>query len=376
MQEGCGVCSLPQLPVNFSMVYSPLKFPQDIIHLRNFLPLEGWTARSLSCLQRQWQYPSSGDVMVPVSPIKQRLRRDYFRWRHTRVVRGVLQTPALPAGNLPFILLSMVQKKDVLSYLVALKSFAVFANPQRIVVVCDPSIDLNDRALLTQHVPHIELRAADEFVHPEIPRGGTWERLLAICSYAEENYVVQLDADTVTVGAPGAVLNAIENRTGFVLGEEARQSLLSLAQATANAKADHEGQSHIQGFAEACMAEVGLPASRLYVRGCSGFTGFPQSSGMLEQLLQFSIFMSNRIGRARWSSWGTEQITSNYLVANAAGTRVLPFPAYATPDAMDEGTVFIHFIGSIRFSNDKYEKTSRTAIQRMTASNSQLGPGS
>lgn len=311
--------------------------------------------------------------MVSVSSIKQRLRRDYFRWQHNRAVRGVLQTPSLPAGNLPFILLSMVQKRDVLSYLVALKSFAAFANPQRVVVVCDPSIDAKDRDVLRKHVPHIELRAADEFVHPDIPRGGTWERLLAICSYARENYVVQLDADTVTVGAPGAVLDAIERRVGFVLGEEARQSLLTLDQTTANAKADVWGQSHIQGFAEACMAEVGLPASKLYVRGCSGFTGFPQSTEMLENLLQFSILMSSRIGSARWSSWGTEQVTSNYLVANAAGTEVLPYPRYGTPNAMDEDTVFIHFIGSMRFSNDKYEKTSRTVIQRMASSNYQPG---
>lgn len=311
--------------------------------------------------------------MVSVSSIKQRLRRDYFRWQHTRAVRGVLQTPSLPAGNLPFILLSMVQKRDVLSYLVALKSFAAFANPQRVVVVCDPSIDAKDRDVLRQHVPHIELRAADEFVHPDIPRGGTWERLLAICSYAKENYVVQLDADTVTVGAPDAVLNAIERRVGFVLGEEARQSLLTLDQTTANAKADVWGQSHIQGFAEACMAEVGLPTSKLYVRGCSGFTGFPQSTEMLENLLQFSILMSSRIGSARWSSWGTEQVTSNYLVANAAGTEVLPYPRYGTPNAMDEETVFIHFIGSMRFSDDKYEKTSRTVIQRMASSNYQPG---
>jgi hypothetical protein len=311
--------------------------------------------------------------MLSVSAIKQRLRRDYFRWLHTRAVRGVLETAPLRAGTLPFLLLSMVQKRDVLSYLVALKSFAVFANPRQVVVVCDPSIDARDREVLRQHVPHIELRSADDFVHPDIPRGGTWERLLAICSYAKENYVVQLDADTVTVGAPDAVLAAIQNQTGFVLGEESNQSLITLACTTANARADELGQSHIQGYAEACMAEVGLPASAMYVRGCSGFTGFPTSTGMLEQLLQFSNAMSHTVGMARWSSWGTEQVTSNYLVANAVGTKVLPYPAYGTPDTMNEDTVFIHFIGSMRFTSDKYEKTSRTVIRRMTSYNSQPG---
>ena len=135
--------------------------------------------------------------MHSVSAIKQRLRRHYFRLLHSRVTRGVLGTVPLCAGTMPFILLSMVQKRDVLSYLVAVKSFAAFANPQRVIVICDPSIDAKDREVLKQHVPHMELRAADEFVHPEIPRGGTWERLLAICSYAKENYIVQLDAEAL-----------------------------------------------------------------------------------------------------------------------------------------------------------------------------------
>lgn len=305
--------------------------------------------------------------MPTVSSIKHRLRREYFRWQHHRAVRDVLKTAPLSAGTIPFILLSMVQKRDVLSYLVALKSFTGFANPQRIVVVCDPSIDAKDMEVLRQHVPHIELRAATEFVHPDIPRGGTWERLLAICSYARDSYVIQLDADTVTVGAPAEVLQAVAAQSGFVLGEEASQSLLTLATTSRNAKEDEWGQLHIQGFAEACMAEVGLPQSAMYVRGCSGFTGFPPSTAMLEQLLQFSSCMSGKIGRTRWASWGTEQVTSNYLVANATGTRVLPYPAYGTPDVMNADTAFIHFIGSMRFANDKYEKTSRKVIQRMPA---------
>lgn len=311
--------------------------------------------------------------MPSVSAIKQRLRRDYFRLRHNRAVRGVLQTAPLRPGAMPFLLLSMVQKRDVLSYLVALKSFAAYASPKRVVVVCDPSIDARDREVLREHVPHIELHAADEFVHPDIPRGGTWERLLAICNFASDNYVVQLDADTVTVGMPTAVLSAIENQTGFVLGEESRQSVITLARTTENAKADEFGQHHIQGYAEACMAEVGLPESSMYVRGCSGFTGFPPSTEMLDKLLQFSNAMSRTIGKVRWASWGTEQVTSNYLVANAVGTTVLPYPAYGTPNAMNEDTVFIHFIGSMRFSDNKYEKTSRTVIQRMAVSNYQPG---
>lgn len=311
--------------------------------------------------------------MVSVISIKQRLRRDYFRWMHTRAVRHVLKTPRLSAGDLPFMLLSMVQKRDVLSYLVALKSFTAFANPRRVVVVCDPSIDARDRQILRQHVPHIELRDAKEFVHEQAPRGGCWERLLAICHYATDNYVVQLDADTVTVQPPIEVLDAISTRAGFVLGEEPQQAVITLETTSRNAKADEYGQLHIQGYSEACMAEVGLPSASLYVRGCAGFTGFPPTPDMKERLIHFSSCMAGKMGMPRWSLWGTEQVASNYLVANASATRVLPYPKYGTPDAMDEKTAFIHFIGSLRFINDKYEKTSRSVIQRMAAAGYQPG---
>lgn len=304
--------------------------------------------------------------MVSVLSITRRLRRDYFSWQHTWAIRDVLKTPPLPIGVLPFIALSMVQKRDVLSYLVAIKSFSAFANPSRVVVVCDPSIDESDKIILRHHVPHIELRAAEEFAHQQLPRGGCWERLLAICGYVESAYVIQLDADTVTVRSPTEVLEAISSQSGFVLGEESRQCLITLDTTSRNAKADFHGQLHIQGYSEACMAEVGLPSNSMYVRGCAGFTGFPPTAGMLDQLLQFSSSMVGRIGMSRWTTWGTEQVASNFLVANAHGTQVLPFPKYGTPDVMNDETAFIHFIGSLRFVNDKYEKASRRVIKRMS----------
>ncbi len=96
-----------------------------------------------------------------------------------------------------------------------------------------------DRKILQTHVPHIELRHADEFTHPDIPRGGCWERLCAISHYTKGNYVVQLDADTLTIGSIDNVVNAIANKAGFVLGEEPSQCLLSLAQVSANGPTEH-----------------------------------------------------------------------------------------------------------------------------------------
>lgn len=300
--------------------------------------------------------------MSLLSRVIQRVKRDYFRGQYNKVVRQVLTTAALKQGTLPFMLLSMVHQRDVQSYLVAVKSFAHFLNPERIVVVCDPSISPDDRATLKRHVPHIELREADEFTHPAMPRGGTWERLFAIANYSPENYVVQLDADTLTVRPIPEVLEAVKAGHGFVLGEMPDTPIRSLPQTREHALPKLRPGAHIQTLSEAAMAEVGLPAEARYVRGCSGFTGFPRSAAMREQMIDFSRRMGGKLGED-WKRWGTEQVTSNYLIANSAGTRSLPFPKYGTPDCATGETAFFHFIGSMRFINGKYEATSRQAIE-------------
>jgi hypothetical protein len=304
--------------------------------------------------------------MSLVKTVVQRIKRDYFRWQYKKVAQQVLATKPLARGELPFMLLSMVHQRDVQSYLVAVKSFACFANPARIVVVCDPSIDDQDRAVLRHHVPHAELRRAEEFTHPSMPRGGTWERLFAIAGFVRDNYVVQLDADTLTVQPIPEVLEAIRSGKGFVLGEMPDTPLRSLPATRENALPWMRPGAHIQGIAETEMVNAGLPEDARYVRGCSGFTGFPRSGEMQDTMIDFSRRMTDKL-RDDWRRWGTEQVTSNYLVANAHGTAALPFPKYGTPDCATTETAFFHFIGSMRFVNSKYEATSRQAIRLISS---------
>lgn len=299
--------------------------------------------------------------------LKQRATQSVCRRLYQRGVASITRTAPLQPGALPYTLLSMVQHRDVLPYLVALKSFHRELPAQRIVVVCDPSITPEDRALLRAHAGHLELRNADEFVHPQIQRGGTWERLYAISEYARDGYVVQLDADTLSIGAMPEVARAIEQGCAFVIGESAGQTTQTLeaTAAFARAKSQHSGAAvHVQFLVEADLADAGLGEGLRYVRGCSGFTGFPRDASMRERLLAFSVRMQQRHG-GRWADWGTEQITSNYLVANAPGIEVLPWPRYGTPDQLRTDTVFLHFIGYLRFINRYYERFSRQAIERL-----------
>lgn len=258
----------------------------------------------------------------------------------------------------------MMHTRDLLSYLVAVKSFASRINPQRIVMVCDPTVSRSDRLIVAEHIPHIEFRDADEFVSPQIPRGGTWERIYAISEYAKSDYVIQLDADTVTRAEIPEVAAAVSAGAGFVLGESPSQTLLSFSEISEQARRKLSSNNHIQTQSEAALIDIGLPPSTLYVRGCSGFSGFPVDEGMRECLLDFSARMSKTFGQ-KWASWGTEQVTSNYLVANANKTQVLPFPKYGTPDVGFEEAAFLHFIGSMRFINGKYQQATNSVVRAL-----------
>ncbi len=307
--------------------------------------------------------------MSLIHSVVQRLKRDYFRWDYSRRAHGILATAPVVQGTQPFMLLSMVQKRDVVPYLVALKSFTHFLNPARIVVVCDPSIDADDRAVLTAHIPHIELRRADEFTDPRIPRGGCWERICAIAHYSEQCYVVQLDADTVTTQPIPEVQAAMQANTAFTLVEREETLILPLQEVRDIQLPKTTPDSHIQRKSEAAMATVGLPAGAGYIRGCAGFTGFPKGSSMRDDMLDFSSRMGGALGD-EWKSWGTEQVASNYLIANCPGAVALPFPKFGTPNRATGDTAFYHFIGSMRYINNRYGMTSQHAITLLASSRS------
>lgn len=289
----------------------------------------------------------------------------YARWRFNRVVRNVRRLPALSRGNMPFTLLSMVHTRDVESYMLAARSFARFLNPGRIVVVCDPSITEEDRASMRACIPHIELRSATEFRHPELPVGGCWERLFAITEYACDSYVIQLDADTTALGDMPEIRDAIAGGIAFTHGERVDQQIISIADAVAFIeKFALRERPHVQALAEYALRKLTPDMPQRYVRGCAGFSGFPPDPQLRDRLLAFAAQMKTLLAD-RWADWGTEQFASNYLIANYLRAEVLPLPRYCAAVQSDATTVFIHFIGYCRFTNLKYSRHARSIISRL-----------
>jgi hypothetical protein len=286
------------------------------------------------------------------------------RWRFQRAVPALLRTPPARRGDNGFAVLSMVHHRDVLPYLLAIKTFAAHARPGRIVLVADPSLDAADRRLLADHVPGIELLDAERFRRPALPVGGTWERLSAISVLCEESSVVQLDADTVTFARPDEVVDAAVAGRSFIVRSESGVEIVPLQAAAEVGRRLLASSRHIQAAAEARLDELGEPSVQRYARGCSGFTGFGRGALSAERLDAVSRRM-REIHGPRWDEWGTEQVTSNLLAASAPDAFMLPHPRYCNADSLDAATVLAHYIGYARFTSRDYERRARRAAREL-----------
>lgn len=300
-----------------------------------------------------------------------RLRERFYRLLFNRCVTGVLATPPLDRGDRSFIALSMVHRRDLSAYLLAIKSFASFARPERVVVVADPSMTLADRRLLATHVPHVEIVDARDARHPELPVGGTWERLATIARFNPVDYVVQLDADTLTTGMPTAVIDAVNARQTFLLRSESGVEIQALERAAETGRRLRASSGHIQVETEARLAELPSPGEWRYARACSGFAGFAPGAIDLPRLCAVSSAMRSLHGD-RWDEWGTEQVTSNLFCASAPRARMLPHPDYCNADSRTDQTLVTHYIGYARFTSRAYESDARSVIDELSRRGSAL----
>lgn len=290
----------------------------------------------------------------------------WHRWQFERAVREIASTQPLVCGSASYTALSMVQHRDVLPYLLALKSFARFLTPAAVVVVADPTLDADDRALMREHVPHIEFREAAEFRYPGLPVGGCWERLTAISERVRDGAVVQLDADTVALAYPGEVAAALASGVSFTLGTDDGQSVRGTHEVAAEYRGRLDTISHIQGRCESLLDRLDPEQQWRYVRGCAGFAGFAQGSFDRDLLIEVSSRMRALIGDD-WALWGTEQFTSNLIVSSSAGGLVLPHPRYCAPHRRTGDTVFLHFIGYVRYTTSYYADVSRRVAAELKA---------
>lgn len=263
-----------------------------------------------------------------------------------------------------FTILTQLCSSDINMYLIAMASFCRFTRPKNVVIVAD-RLSRDEQALLAECVEGVIIIPITEARHDGLPEGGCWERLISIHKLIADNYVVQLDADTITLQRPDEVIAAINQNRSFTLATKMGQQLWTLKQ-TAEKIAGIEGD-HVQLLAERAFAKLSASDTRLYVRGCAGFSGFGRGSAVLESLTSFSSEVETAIGKKEWSRWGSEQVASNYVIANTPNPLILPFDAYPYYEvglALDAPR-FVHFIGGSRYKRGVYMRLSRRVISQL-----------
>ena len=298
--------------------------------------------------------------------LKDKLRRQRFSAK----CQDILKTPPVSLrGGSNVAVLSQLQHKDLLMFLLALKSFANEVPVEHVYLLNDGSLTSDDVALLRTHVPGFKLLELHDFQGSSCPRGGCWERLLAIAELVKKHYVIQLDSDTLTIGALPELIENVRHGAAFTIGTWDNQEIETMQERCATAKARHpDSGSHVQLVAEANFDKLKRFESLRYVRGCAGFAGFPQHSFSKEFVEEISNEMEAAMG-TKWTNWGSEQVMSNIVVANIGNARVLPHPKYSDCLKMKPpGTVFIHFIGSCRFNQGIYERMGGEIIESLMKS--------
>ncbi len=303
---------------------------------------------------------------MPINRILRKLRQR----AHERATLQVLGTkPIVPADD-GVVLFSMIGTRVLLPYLVAVKSLHHQLGRGRVVLLDDGTLTEDDRAVLALHCGDPEIRAIADIDTAPCPRGGTWERLLAILDLRCDNYVIQLDSDTVTVGAVPEVRAAIEANASFLLlggpdGEDHGIQPLPDYVAYRYPQGPVAEPAHVQALIESRYGAYPDAAGHRYVRGCSGFAGFARGGASTRaEAERFSQEATALVGEAVWARWGSEQVASNFLLANEEGARILPYARYLNywKQVIGEEARFVHFVGAHRYSDTTYKDFTQRAL--------------
>ncbi|MBN8507268.1 MAG: hypothetical protein J0L57_01505 [Burkholderiales bacterium] len=296
--------------------------------------------------------------------LRRRIDRRWFNWR----CRRVFDTPPVMCDpESKVIIVSQIYSPDMTMYLLAAKSLARYVRPHEFLIV-DDGLTRQDRNALEVHLGHVRFVRTRDVPTPATPRGGCWERLLSLSAENCENYVIQLDSDTLTISPPHEVMECIARDRTFTLGTPTGRHLVSANEASAYA--EQHIYDHVQSHCERVLHRMQDAPRLKYVRGCAGFTGFARGELPLSGIESFARELAHMIGADRFAQWGSEQVTSNLMAANAPDALVLPVETYPfwKPGLAIDRLALIHFFGTYRFLGGMYLRQSLRVIDQLGSS--------
>ena len=296
--------------------------------------------------------------------LRTRMSRAIFDSR----IDGIVRTPPIAYKPAPWMILSMVSHADLRMYLLAIKSFYAQLAGGKILVIDDGSLTPVDKAQLGAHLVSPDIISREAISIGRFPRHIMWERLACALDLSDREYVVQLDADTITLGPLDDVRKCILENRAFTLGTwwHGREHLSAKQAAEITRLSD--SQDHIQVQLERALGDLPGADTLKYIRGSAGLVGLAKDSSLRAAVEDLSVAMTAKFG-PRFLEWGTDQFAFNFAVANSEGSVVLPYPAYACfgPEtSVDKETRFLHFIGTYRFTRGLYARQGRHFIAQFS----------
>ncbi|BCN27300.1 hypothetical protein VYA_44920 (plasmid) [Vibrio alfacsensis] len=296
--------------------------------------------------------------------------------KFNKALANVIDTPPISSvDHSDVLLVSQVHHAAVKMSLVAIKSFIQKFGDCKIELINDGSLTDSDLSLLTSHIKNVIIVNIEDIDRLSCPKGGCWERLCYLLKRTEDYYVIQLDSDTVTIGAVPEIRQQVDNNRGFTIGGPMFPDPVPIDYMSK--LAESWKNSHVQAKAESNLSALKVLNITHYLRGCAAFTGFPKGSHLQTLLPEVSEIMEKQLGKATWSEWGTEQFSSNVMQSLCEHSQILKwpkyhnhgFPSYETKKPGLNGYLgkvsLIHFIGPTRFSNDLYTQAIQHTIQSL-----------
>jgi hypothetical protein len=292
-----------------------------------------------------------------------RARRKIDEAWFAKLARRVLDFRPLEMREAPLRFVSMVSHSDLCPWICAIRSVYAQVGEGTILVLDDGSLTQDDHAIIRRLVPLSRIEPISTVALGSCPRGGTWERLARIVELTSEAYVIQVDADTLALEAIPEVVESYRQNRSFILGTTSGIVLEPVRDVAAKARTYLS--SHVQCAAEMAMEHLPGADKLYYVRGSSGFAGFGRGLFDRNRLDSYSAAMRAMLG-PRWDEWGTEQVSSNFIIANSAGAHVLPIHRYVcfSPSIDMSQAVFVHFFGTHRYELGVYANSVRHFLSR------------
>jgi hypothetical protein len=308
--------------------------------------------------------------MVNPAEFLSAVARKVGSWSHERAAQGILDTAPIVGADDGVILFSMIGTAVLIPYLVAVKSLHFHLQRGRVMLLNDGTLSAEDRAVLARHCDNPVILEKPDIDTGTCPRDNCWERLLAILDQRGSAYVIQLDSDTVTTGPVPEVSAAIDANRSFTLGGGQTEAACGFRSAREIASIFHAAgptSDHVQSKAEAAMATLPDGDALRYIRGCAGFAGFAKANSGRELVSRFSQDMDAKLGDT-WRQWGSEQVASNFVIANDPDPVQLPYDRYVNhwSEPLPADPAFVHFIGTYRFRHGNYQRCTREAIARLS----------